>query len=104
MRQHQGLGYASAVELALLGCRVILLARNEAKLKAVLPSLPQPAGQQHDCLVADFNDTAAVKTAVDSFVKDNTVHILVNNTGGPSGGRRLLPQWLIFCRLSITTW
>lgn len=85
----QGLGYASAVELALLGCRVILLARNEAKLKAVLPSLPQPAGQQHDCLVADFNDTAAVKTAVDSFVKDNTVHILVNNTGGPSGGPAL---------------
>ncbi|MFN8243341.1 MAG: SDR family oxidoreductase [Ferruginibacter sp.] len=85
----QGLGYASAVELALLGCRVILLARNEAKLKAVLPSLPQPAGQQHDCLVADFNDTAAVKTAVDSFVKDNTVHILVNNTGGPAGGPAL---------------
>ena len=28
----QGLGYASAVELALLGCNIVLLARNEAKL------------------------------------------------------------------------
>ena len=29
----QGLGYASAAELALLGCNVVLMARNEEKLK-----------------------------------------------------------------------
>ena len=29
----QGLGYASAVELALMGCTVVLLARNEEKLQ-----------------------------------------------------------------------
>jgi 3-oxoacyl-[acyl-carrier protein] reductase len=32
----QGLGYASAVELALLGAEVILIARNEEKLKNTL--------------------------------------------------------------------
>lgn len=85
----QGLGYACAVELALLGCNVVLVARNEEKLKEVLPTLDQSGGQQHQYLVADFSDTNAVKSAADGFVKNNTVHILVNNTGGPPGGPAL---------------
>jgi len=85
----QGLGYASAAELALLGCTVILLARNEEKLKEVLPTLATNSGQKHSYLVADFTDTAAVKKVVDEFVITNTVHILVNNTGGPAGGPAL---------------
>ena len=84
----QGLGYASAVELALLGCNVVLFARNEESLKKALASLPNN-NQQHQYLVADFTDTAAVKTAIDAFVKNNTIHILVNNTGGPAGGPAL---------------
>jgi len=35
----QGLGLASAVELALLGAEVTLMARNEKKLKEVVKSL-----------------------------------------------------------------
>jgi 3-oxoacyl-[acyl-carrier protein] reductase len=82
----QGLGYASAVELALLGCNIVLLARNEAKLIEALKSLPKNAQQNHRHLVADFGDTALVKNVIDEFVKNNTIHILVNNTGGPAGG------------------
>ena len=85
----QGLGYASAAELALLGCNVVLMARNEDKLKEAAKSLDTSKGQQHQCLVADFSDTNAVKSAIDEFVKTNTVHILVNNTGGPPGGEAL---------------
>jgi 3-oxoacyl-[acyl-carrier protein] reductase len=85
----QGLGYASAAELALLGCTVVLIARNEEKLKAVLQTLDHSKGQQHQYLVADFSDTIAVKTAIDNFVKNKPVHILVNNTGGPPGGAAL---------------
>ena len=82
----QGLGYASAVELALLGCSVVLMARNEDKLKEVLPTLDSRKGQAHQYLVADFTDTAAVKKSIDGFVQNNRIHILVNNTGGPAGG------------------
>ncbi len=82
----QGLGYASAWELALLGCNVILLARNEEKLIEAVKSLPKIAQQKHQYLVADFSDTALVKNIIDNFVKTNTIHILVNNTGGPAGG------------------
>lgn len=85
----QGLGYASAIELALLGCNVVLMARSEEKLKSTLETLDQSKGQQHQYLVADFSDTTLVKTVIDEFVKNNTVHILVNNTGGPPGGAAL---------------
>ena len=85
----QGLGYASAVELALLGCSVVLMARNEDKLKEAVGSLSSSKGQQHQYLVADFADTNTVKTAIDGFIKNNTIHILVNNTGGPPGGAAL---------------
>jgi 3-oxoacyl-[acyl-carrier protein] reductase len=85
----QGLGYASAVELALLGCNVVLMARNEEKLKEAKNALDISKGQQHHYLVADFTDINAVKSAINGFVKNTTIHILVNNTGGPPGGAAL---------------
>ena len=85
----QGLGHASATELALLGCNIVLLARDEERLKAAVAALDNSKGQRHSCLVANFTDTAAVKNAIEAFVKNNTVHILVNNTGGPPGGAAL---------------
>jgi 3-oxoacyl-[acyl-carrier protein] reductase len=85
----QGLGYASAVELALLGCNVVLMARNEDKLKETVKTLDCSKGQQHQYLVADFADNAVVKAAIGGFIKTNPVHILVNNTGGPPGGTAL---------------
>jgi len=85
----QGLGYASAVELAFLGCDVVLMARNEDKLKEAVKTLDSSKGQQHQYLIADFTDIDTVKATVDTFIKNNTVHILVNNTGGPAGGAAL---------------
>jgi 3-oxoacyl-[acyl-carrier protein] reductase len=82
----QGLGYASAVELALLGSNVVLFARNEDALKQAIVTLDNSKGQQHSYLVADFSDTEKVKTVIDEYVKHNTVHVLVNNTGGPASG------------------
>ncbi len=85
----QGLGYASAVELALLGCNVVLFARNEESLKTAIINLDIGKGQQHSYLLADFNAIEKVKAVIDEYVKHNTVHILVNNTGGPAGGPAL---------------
>ena len=44
----QGLGLASAIELALLGSKIVLMARNEEKMKALIPSLPNPYQQEHE--------------------------------------------------------
>ncbi len=83
----QGLGKASAIELAKLGASVILVARNEQALKKTELELDVSAGQRHGYIVADFSDVNQVKERVNDYVKKNPpIHILVNNTGGPKGG------------------
>lgn len=85
----QGLGYASAVELALLGCSVTLMARNAERLQEAVKTLDASKGQSHGYLVADFADPVQLKQQVADLVANHTVHILVNNTGGPAGGAAL---------------
>jgi len=88
----QGLGYASAVELALLGCNVVLMARDEERLKTAAASLYHINDQHHSYIVADFTNTDAVKEAIKKYTAANQVHILVNNTGGPAGGAAIDAQ------------
>jgi 3-oxoacyl-[acyl-carrier protein] reductase len=85
----QGIGKASAIELAELGATVILLARNESKLQEVLKELPVPAGQRHSYRVADFADASQVNSVALALSAEGSIHILVNNTGGPPGGPAL---------------
>ncbi len=80
----QGIGRAAANELALLGAHIVLLARNEDSLRETLAQLP---GTGHRYLVADFAHSAEVQKVIQAFAEENTVHILVNNTGGPAPGK-----------------
>ena len=86
----QGLGLASATEIALLGANVILMARDEEKLKNTLSKLDTSLGQQHNYIVADFSSHENVSAAINNYLKNgNQIHILVNNTGGPAGGKAI---------------
>lgn len=83
----QGIGKEAAIELALLGANVTLLARNESKLKEVLLQLPATKTQKHNFLVADFSNAAQLSEVIQEWIeKGNRFHILVNNTGGPPAG------------------
>ena len=83
----QGIGKASAIELALLGANIVLAARNEISLKETLKDLDVSKGQKHDFLAVDFQMPNKVKEKVDNYIATNgPVHILVNNTGGPPSG------------------
>ncbi|HRI27441.1 MAG TPA: SDR family oxidoreductase [Chitinophagales bacterium] len=84
----QGIGKAAAIELALLGANVVLLARNETALKTTLQELDRSKGQTHYYLCADFSQPQTVQQTVAQFIETTgaTLHILVNNTGGPPGG------------------
>ncbi len=82
----QGIGYAIAQELALLGATCTLMARNPGTLTTAASALDVGAGQQHKWLVADFSSTQDVKEKITAYMQDNTVHILINNSGGPAGG------------------
>ncbi len=85
----QGIGKASAIEFALMGANVTLMARDESSLKSVVRELDSSEGQKHDYLVADFAFPEQLEKVVHDFIKDNIVHILVNNTGGPPAGQAI---------------
>lgn len=82
----QGIGLATAQELATLGATCILLARDEKRLQEVVALLPKPFGQEHQYAVADFFDMAAVNHVAQQLTQKEPVHILINNTGGPKPG------------------
>lgn len=80
----EGIGLATARLLAERGANVTLLARRTAVLQEVSASLDQSQGQSHTFLAVDFNDLEALQEIVKT--QSETVHILVNNSGGPAPG------------------
>ncbi len=92
----QGIGRATAIELARLGATVIACARNAENLKSLVASLPKPditnssPPPKHDHLEADFTDPAALESRfVARFGTTPKVDIFINNTGGPPGGKAI---------------
>lgn len=81
----QGIGRATAVALAEMGASIFLLARNENALQHVLSDLDISKGQQHGYFCADFSDIDSVQL-VAKQLEQQSIHILINNTGGPVGG------------------
>ena len=81
----QGIGKAAAFALASEGAILTLVARNEAKLKDVIASLPN--AEKHDYIIVDFMNPLNLKSKVETYIQNNHgFHILVNNTGGPRSG------------------
>lgn len=83
----QGIGAATALEMAHLGASVTLLARNAEKLDDMLSRLDRSSGQEHRRIAVDLSETAALSDALlTSLGKSSPVSILVNNSGGPPPG------------------
>ena len=87
----QGIGRVAAIELANLGASVVLIARNEDSLKRVKDELNAAQNQRHDYIVADFSKPDDLQNKVAAYLENDSspVHILVNNTGGPPGGKAI---------------
>ncbi len=80
----RGIGRAIARRLASEGVRVAVLARGREQLEATAADLSRETGVSVIPIVADVTDSASVKAAA-GLVRErfDTVHILVNNAGGP---------------------
>lgn len=82
-----GIGKASAQEIAAMGASVTLLARNAEKLEAVQQTLDNSKGQEHQILTADFDNTQALQESITKHLESGVnYNILVNNSGGPPAG------------------
>jgi 3-oxoacyl-[acyl-carrier protein] reductase len=82
----RGIGKATAIELALLGANVILMARNETILQEVIAILPAKNNQKHSYIVGDYADFDEVIKQISVLLIEKPIHILINNTGGPPSG------------------
>lgn len=81
-----GIGKAAAIELALLGANVTLLARNVEALSETLGALQRIGGQEHAFIIADTTHHVDLHQKIVGLVTLKPVHILINNTGGPPAG------------------
>ena len=83
----KGIGASTAIELAKLGVTITLLARDKESLSNVLERLDTSRQQKHNFIIADFDDPHKLKDTIDQHVTNNpTIHILINNSGGPKPG------------------
>ncbi len=80
---NQGIGKASALELARRGAKVVLVSRNEAKGKAALEEVRAAAnGEAPLLLVADLASLADVRRLASDFRKQHDkLDVLLNNAG-----------------------
>jgi Dehydrogenases with different specificities (related to short-chain alcohol dehydrogenases) len=82
----QGIGFAIAEELAIMGANCILVARNKTKLEIAVQQLDVTIRQSHSIITADFSNNEEVRRFITDLVAKRPIHILINNTGGPPPG------------------
>lgn len=82
----QGIGYAIAEELAQMGANCILLARNKELLEKVVTQLDTTLRQVHSFYAVDFNNHETTRQLIQQITGEQTIHILINNSGGPAAG------------------
>ena len=82
----KGIGKASAIELAKLGANITLVSRTGDLLASVIAELAKAPNQQHDFIVADFQDLNDLQKKIKGLTSKKQIDILVNNTAGPKAG------------------
>lgn len=81
-----GLGLASAIEIASLGGSVTLLSRSEERLAQALKKLPSVKVGSHSTVACDLGSRPDVAALCKKLAGDEPHHILVCNSGGPVSG------------------
>ncbi len=83
----QGLGKAAALSLAREGARVVVCSRREQEIAAAAREIATDTGAEVLPMVADVTNAGDIRRMVAETVKRlGTVHVLVNNAGGPPAG------------------
>ena len=82
----KGIGASTAKMLAKAGADVTVCARNEHALQQLCAEMEALGNGKHHSLVLDLEDTESLNPAVSELIEQRgTIHILVNNAGGPPG-------------------
>lgn len=89
----QGIGKAIAEQFASSGAKVILLARSQETLKALVDNLNKKTETNHLYISCDLSNLEDLERKVQEILNQiGTIDILVNNTGGPPPGKLYLSE------------
>ncbi|KAH8412448.1 hypothetical protein KR009_002298, partial [Drosophila setifemur] len=86
-----GIGKEYAKELARQGINVVLIARNEEKLKGVVKEIESESKVQTKIVIADFTKGSQVYEHIEKELANVPISILVNNVG--SGSPTSILKW-----------
>ncbi len=88
---NSGIGKETALGLAQMGARVVMVCRNAERGKAALEEIRQEfASSQVDLLIADMSSQASVRALADQIQREYPhLDVLVNNAGCAAGARTL---------------
>lgn len=81
----QGIGRATALELAAQGIRVHALARSSDKLQSLKEELSKLSDLNHSFSSVDFGNSEQLQVLLNDISKQD-FQILICNSGGPKGG------------------
>ena len=96
----QGIGKAAALELALLGAEVVLIARDEEALKKTIGELDRSSGQTHQSICADFNLPEELAKKAQEFIAKNGDTYRAKDLNGKEISEKSYPQVEIAMKLS----
>src|SRR5260370_24808196 len=88
---NSGIGKETALGLAQIGARVVMVCRNAEKGKAALEEIRRESGSsQVELLIADMSSQASVRVLAEQIrQRCPRLAVLVNNAGGPAPARTL---------------
>jgi retinol dehydrogenase 14 len=88
---NSGIGKETALGLAQMGARVVMVCRNAEKGKAALEEIRRESGSsQVDLLIADMSSQASVRVLAEQIQREYPrLDVLVNNAGGATQARTL---------------
>jgi len=82
-----GLGFGAATELAKAGAKIILVGRSAKKLEEKKQGIDSINQLDNQTLELDFNDLVKVEQSISNLSESMSIHILINNCGGPPPGK-----------------
>ena len=88
---NSGIGKETALGLARMGARVVIVSRNAEKGKAALEEIRRESGSSAvDLLIADMSSQASVRALAEEIRRKYArLDVLVNNAGGCAATRKL---------------
>ena len=84
----QGLGKAAAMSLAKEGVNLAICSRNEKSIHATAEEIAHVTGVEVLPIPADVSNAKDIERVLQATIQEyGTIHILVNNAGGPPAGK-----------------